>query len=85
MKASIIALIFIMLFAGVALARDTYVRGYTKKDGTYVDPHYRSAPNHTPNDNWSTKGNTNPHTGKQGTKRVDPYDQRYDNNYRPRF
>lgn len=46
----------------------THVRSYTKKDGTYVAPHQRSAPNHTKTDNYSTKGNVNPYTGKPGTK-----------------
>ncbi len=44
------------------------VRGYTRKDGTYVRPHYRSAPNGTSSDNWSTRGNVNPYTGEVGTK-----------------
>lgn len=44
------------------------VDGYTKKDGTVVVPHNRTAPNKTKNDNWSTKGNVNPYTGKAGTK-----------------
>lgn len=47
---------------------DTYVRGYNKKDGTYVAPHYRSSGNSTTIDNWSTKGNLNIYTGKTGTK-----------------
>ena len=47
---------------------DVYVSGYYKSDGTYVKPHYRSAPNSTTLDNFSTKGNTNPYTGKKGTK-----------------
>jgi hypothetical protein len=47
---------------------ETHVRGYTKKDGTKVTPHYRSTPNTTKKDNWSTRGNVNPHTGKVGTK-----------------
>ena len=54
-----------------AASADTYVKGYTKKDGTYVQPHYRSDPNSNKQDNFSTRGNTNPYTGKQGTK--DPY------------
>lgn len=45
-----------------------HVKGYTRKDGTYVAPHTRSAPNHTRSDNWSTKGNVNPYTVKVGTK-----------------
>lgn len=44
------------------------VRGYTRKDGTYVAPHHRSAPNGTKADNYSTRGNINPYTGKPGTK-----------------
>lgn len=49
-----------------------HVNGYTRKDGTYVAPHYRSAPNSTKADNWSTKGNVNPYTGKPGTKPLEP-------------
>ena len=44
------------------------VRGYTRKDGTYVAPYHRTAPNGTKNDNYSTKGNVNPYTGQAGTK-----------------
>lgn len=60
-----------MLFVSVAEARGVRVRGYTRKDGTYVAPHYRSAPNSNRSDNYSTRGNYNPYTGKLGT--VDPY------------
>jgi len=44
------------------------VRGYTKKNGTYVQPHHQTNPNHTQRDNWSSKPNVNPYTGKQGTR-----------------
>jgi len=44
------------------------VRGYYRKDGTYVQPHYRSNPDGNVYNNWSTKGNINPYTGKEGTK-----------------
>jgi len=40
---------------------DVYVQGYYRKDGTYVRPHMRSAPNGTKRDNFSYKGNTNPY------------------------
>lgn len=50
---------------------DTYVQGYTRKDGTYVQPHYRSSPDGNPYNNWSTKGNVNPYTGKSGTRNMD--------------
>jgi hypothetical protein len=46
----------------------TPVHGYTKKDGTYVAPYQRTAPNGTQRDNWSSKPNVNPYTGKEGTK-----------------
>jgi len=43
-------------------------RGYIKRDGTYVAPSRATNPNSTKMDNWSTKGNFNPYTGKAGTK-----------------
>lgn len=42
------------------------VKGYYKSNGTYVQPYYRTAPNSTNKDNFSTKGNVNPYTGKPG-------------------
>jgi len=42
------------------------VKGYYRKNGTYVKPHYRTNPNHTNRDNYSTRPNTNPYTGKKG-------------------
>lgn len=48
------------------------VNGYYKKNGTYVQPYYRSNPNSTKLDNYSTKGNINPYTGKIGTKNPTP-------------
>lgn len=44
------------------------VRGYFRKDGTYVAPHKRTAPDGSFDNNWSTVGNVNPYTGKLGTK-----------------
>ena len=43
-------------------------KGYTKKDGTYVKSHRATNPNHTQRDNWSSKPNSNPYTGKKGSK-----------------
>ena len=47
------------------------VRGYSRKDGTYVAPHRQSNPDKSFNNNWSTNPNKNPYTGKQGT-RINP-------------
>lgn len=44
------------------------VRGYYRKDGTYVAPHHRSAPNSTKLDNYETQGNYNPYTLEEGTR-----------------
>jgi len=50
---------------------DQYVHGYTKKNGTYVHGYHRSKANGTKADNYSTKGNVNTYTGKEGTKDPD--------------
>lgn len=55
-----------------AEARSAKVKGYYKPStGTYVQPHYKTSPNKSKFDNWSTKGNSNPYTGKKGT--VSPF------------
>ena len=50
------------------LAGETFVDGYHRRDGTYVAPHYRTTPDSSYNNNWSTAPNVNPHTGQQGTR-----------------
>ena len=62
MKKFLACLLASIVCSSVAMA-DVYVRGYTRSDGTYVAPHYRSSPNATRNDNWTTRGNVNPYTG----------------------
>jgi Putative peptidoglycan binding domain len=53
------------------------VRGYVRKDGTYVAPHYRSSSDGNPYNNWSFPGNTNPYTGKTATGNPSTYLERY--------
>ena len=74
----LIMAILALLLTVNALA-DTRVNGYTRKDGTYVQPHYRSSSNSNSYDNYSSKGNSNPYTGKQGT--VEPYQYQAPRNY----
>ena len=62
-----IAVFGLLLMAGTAMAQ-VHVQGYYRSDGTYVAPHYRSAPNATTRDNWSVKPNVNPYTGQPGTR-----------------
>jgi hypothetical protein len=62
---------FAALVLATTASAQVYVHGYTTKSGTYVAPHYRSAPDGSPYNNWSTRGNVNPYTGQVGTR--NPY------------
>lgn len=61
MRSSIV-LALLALTIAVASAQ-VRVNGYARQDGTYVQPHYRSAPDSTPTNNYSYPGNVNPYTG----------------------
>ncbi len=66
--------LFISLFLLFAQASSSQVqaaqrvRGYYKSSGTYVKSYYRSNKDSSFYNNYSTKGNRNPYTGKIGTK-----------------
>ena len=62
----ILVYLFITSITTIAFA-DVRVRGYYRKDGTYVSGHWRSNPDGNPYNNWSFPGNVNPHTGKVAT------------------
>ena len=64
---SLIGAALLLVFSVEAFA-DTYVRGYYRKDGTYVQPHYKSSPDRSYNNNWSVSPNVNPYTGRRGTR-----------------
>lgn len=70
-----LSLILMMCLSTHLSFSQVHVNGYYKKNGTYVEPHYRSAPNSTKSDNYSTIGNVNPYTGKSGT--VNPNGSNY--------
>lgn len=59
---------FALLAASTVSLAQTYVNPYTKNDGTYVQGHYKSAPDHNAYNNYSSQGNSNPYTGQQGTR-----------------
>lgn len=63
----------IVAVCGFGAIADEHVNSYQRKDGTTVHEYERTNPNQTKADNYSTKGNTNPYTGKQGTKTEDDY------------
>ena len=48
-----------------------YQQGYTRKDGTYVQGHYKTFTNTRNHDNFSTSGNINTFTGTTGTRARD--------------
>lgn len=52
------------LFAVNAEAKS--VRGYSRSNGLSVSSHYRSSANSVKFDNYSSRGNVNPYTGKRG-------------------
>lgn len=68
MKAFGIFVLSLLVFLVLPVLANVYVNPYTKKDGTQVEGHYRSNPDGNPYNNWSTKGNRNPYTGKEGTR-----------------
>lgn len=74
-KLLILFLAFVIMgtsLVGIAEARTISVKGYYKPSiGKYIMPSYRTSPNKTKIDNYSTKGNYNPYNGKRGT--VNPY------------
>ncbi|MCX8521077.1 MAG: hypothetical protein ORN28_06010 [Rhodoferax sp.] len=71
MKKTTILAALIVASAAAHAAGSNWVNGHTRSDGTYVEGHYRTSPNGSKLDNYSTQGNYNPYTGQQGT--VDPF------------
>lgn len=62
----------VALITGPALAGNTYVKPYVKKDGTYVQGHVRSDPNSVRYDNYGARNSVyggNPYTGQRGSQR----------------
>lgn len=57
-----------MYGGGSNFGSDQMVSGYTRSNGTYVEPYHRSAPDGNPYNNYSTQGNVNPYTGQMGHK-----------------
>lgn len=55
--------VFCVCITSVCFAQ-VYVKGYFRKDGTYVAPHYRTSPDSTVTNNYSYPGNYNPNTGE---------------------
>lgn len=64
--------VFAFLFSGILNAKAYYpvrVGGYYRASGTYVRPYYRTSPDSSRYNNYSSYGNYNPYTGKVGHKK----------------
>ena len=62
------SLLSLTMFTQQTNPKTTHVNTYQKKNMTVVQAHDRTAPNKTQKDNWESKPNVNPETGKKGTK-----------------
>ena len=72
-----------LLTAGPALSQASHaVRGHVTASGVYVAPTRATNPNITRLDNYSTRPNVNPYSGRIGT--VNPYATPVYRPYRPR-
>jgi len=60
-------------FAASSAYAQVYVRGHYRSNGSYVQPHYRSSPDSSFYNNWSTYPNINPYTGRMGTRYTPSY------------
>ena len=83
-KLFLVSLAALFLISGLfnfaeAKGGSVHVNGYYRSNGTYVQPHYRSAPDGNPYNNWSYPGNTNPYTGKVAPGNPNTYLNNYYN------
>ncbi len=46
-----------------------YVNGYSRSNGAYVNPYYRTYPDSNTYNNYSSYGNINPYTGARGYRK----------------
>jgi len=67
----LLQLIFVVVLVAQTNPNHVWVNGYYRSNGTYVEGHYRTAPNHTNVDNFSTRGNINPYTLERGWVKPD--------------
>lgn len=77
-KLFILTLILFFFQTVVIAAPPQRVNGYHKKNGIYVQTHYRTKADRRKINNYSAKGNYNPYTGKKG------YTNLYKTSYKPK-
>lgn len=73
-----IRILALLALYGAAQAQEVvYVPPHCRSDGVCVQGHYRTVPNSSRQDNFSTQGNVNPYTAQPGSEPAYPYQYRY--------
>lgn len=70
-------IMLILLLLGTTQLHAAWVNGYTRRDGTYVQGHYRSDPDNSPYNNQSYPGSYNQNTGRVTSGNQQEYLQNY--------
>ena len=60
---------FLLVASVVSAQANVWVNGYYNSYGTFVPGHYRTSPDSSFSNNYSSWGNINPYTGRKGYKR----------------
>lgn len=63
--------LFVMVMLSTEVFAQQHIQGYCRPDGTCVQEHFRTRPNGTAIDNYSTSGNWNPNNGRISTHELD--------------
>ncbi len=67
MKTALITLLAVLALTTPVFAQGQhYVQPHIRSNGSYVQGHYQTNPDRSFQNNWSTMGNVNPHTGQEG-------------------
>jgi len=67
----VLLMALVLSFTTSSVEASVRVHSYFRKNGTYVHSYYRSNRDYSRFNNYSTRGNYNPYTGKKGY--VNPY------------
>lgn len=74
---SILIILGFVLTPFISLAKDVYIKGYYRKDGTYVRPHIRSSPDSYKSNNYGPS--------KNSFQLMNPRSRDYDNDGIPNY
>jgi hypothetical protein len=83
-KLVVFIIILLLLFTGISIAKDVYVDGYYRKNGTYVQPYIRKSPDAYKWNNYGKSQNSsqfmNPTVRDKDRDGIPNYLDRDDNN-----